>query len=1022
MKLCNFCIKRPVFTTVLSLLLIVIGFICYQKLPLRYLPKMTVPVVTISTDYPGASSRTVETQVTDILEDSLSGLAGLKYMTSASHNGNSQIILTFQLDTNLNNAAADIRANVAKVLEQLPPDAKPPVVSKTNPNAQPILFLAYFNPNESVGALTNYVKQFIVPQFEASRGIAKVTLWSSHYDALRIWLNPSKMAARGMTVNDVTNVLKNQNTTVPTGTIKGEQLAYTVVTDLTLHRPAEFANLVMKDEDNHVIRLKDIAKVTVGSEHRTSSTVMHYFSVDGRPGVAIGLIPEAGANALDMTNEALRLSRQISASLPDDMRQIVEYNQSNFTQAALQSVYEAIIEAIVLVMLVIALFLGSFRSAWVPIVTVPICLMSTFAMIYFLGYSINSITLLALVLAVGLVVDDAIIMLENTSRFIEQGDEPLTAAFKGSKQIARPVIAMTITLAGIYLPVAFASGISGIFFKEFAFTLLSAIFISGFVALTLSPMMCAKTLRPHHAESRYTIWLTHRFQQLQSRYHGALAFCLARTRWLLTGLVVLVIISSTVFYALPQKLAPSINMPLINLWVKTAPQDSFAKTQSFIPQFEKVLDQNPAIEDYLMQNWSVGSFYAVLALKADKIKHSDEVAKQLQNQLSNIPGTKVMVHVAPPPLTWSLPSANPGQIELNVLTTASYKQLASMLQNLMEKVKANKDFINPDTTLQWNTRQLNINVNRDLAADLNVPVSAITNTLETMLGGKQVGKYDFGNQNFDVIMQLSDDSLKSTAILDRLYVHSGKQKMIPLQSLITTSEKNVPLSLDHYNRLRSGTLTASLVPGVPMGEAINTLKALSKEMLPSSATISFSGSAQQYLESSGTMAWIFVVALVFIYLILAAQFESFADPLIILTCVPFALIGALVLLKLTGNSLNLYSEIGLITLIGLIAKHGILITDFANEKLKEGKALSDAVLEAAQLRLRPILMTTAAMILGALPLALAFGPGSENRHQIGWVIVGGLFFGTLISLFIVPLAFVFVKSNHELTSQKRNTL
>lgn len=1010
MKLCDFCIKRPAFTTVLSLLLIAIGFICYQKLPLRYLPKMTVPVVTISTDYPGASSSTIETQVTDILEDSMSGLSGLKYMTSTSQNGNSQIVLTFKLGTNLDNAAADARANVAKVLDQLPLDAKPPIVSKTNPNAQPILFLAYFNPNESIGALTNYVKQFIVPQFEASPGVAKVALWSSHYYALRIWLNPSKMAARDITVNDVTKVLKNQNATVPTGTIKGDQLAYTVVTDLKLHRPSEFANLVIKDKSNHVIRLKDIAKVAVGSAHRTSDTVMRYFSVDGKPGVAIGLIPETGANALDMTNESLKLSHQISDSLPEGMRQIVEYNQSKFTQAALYSVYEAIIEAFILVLLVITLFLGSIRSALVPIVTVPICLISAFAVIYFLGYSINSITLLALVLAVGLVVDDAIIMLENISRFIEQGDKPLKAAFKGSKQIAFPVIAMTITLAGIYVPVAFASGISGIFFKEFAFTLLGAIFISGFVALTLSPMMCAKLLKPHHSESRYSIWLIHIFQHLQSRYHKALALCLSRARWLLTVLLVLMIIGGAAFYALPKSLAPSMNMPLINLWVKTAPQDSFTKTQSFIPQFEKALNHNLAIQDYLMQNWARGSFYAVLALKADQIKNSHEVAEQLQNQLSNIPGTEVTVNVAPPPLTWFLPSANPGQIELNVLTTASYKQLGVMLQNLMEKVKDNKDFINPDTTLQWSTRQLNVHVNRDLAADLNVPVSAITNTLETMLGGKQVGKYDFGNQNFDVIMQLPDKSLRSATILDKLYVHSDKQKMISLQSLVSTSVQNAPPSLDHYNRLRSATLTAALEPGVSMGEAINTLRTLSKEILPSSATISFSGSAQEYLESSGTMAWVFIFALVFMYLILVAQFESFTDPLIIMTCVPFALIGALILLKLAGNSLNLYSEIGLITLIGLIAKHGILITDFANEKLKEGKALSDAVLEAAQLRLRPILMTTVAMVLGALPLALAFGPGSEERHQIGWVIVGGLSFGTLISLFIVPLVFVSFKS------------
>ncbi|MEM9243077.1 MAG: efflux RND transporter permease subunit [Pseudomonadota bacterium] len=1009
MKLCNFCIKRPAFTTVLSLLIIAIGLICYQKLSVRYLPKITVPIITVSTDYPGASSQIVESQVTNLLEDAMSGLSGLKFMTSTSINGNSQIMLTFLPKTGINSATADIRANIAKVVDQLPPGTKMPVVSKLDANTQPILFFSYADDNKSIGALTNYVRQFIVPQFQASSGVAKVKLWSSHYYALRIWLNPTEMAARGVTVSDITQVLQHQNIAVPTGTIKGKELAYTVVADLKLHRPAQFGNLLIKDTNNHVVRLKDVARIEVGTEHRTTDTEMRYFSINGKQGVAIGLIPEAGANNLQMTDLALKLAHKIAAGLPDGMTQNIVYNQSDFTKAALHSVFEAIFEAFILVVLVIGLFLGSIRAAIIPIVTVPICLIGSFAVIYFLGYSINSITLLALVLAIGLVVDDAIVMLENIARFTEKGIAPLQAAFKGSKQIAFAIVAMTITLAGVYAPVGFSSGISGTFFKEFAFTLLGAVLISGFVALTLSPMMCATMLKTT-TQNRYHQWLEKLFNHLQIAYRQILHYLLKRALRVLTVIVALIAIGVLTFFSLSKELAPPMNMPIINVFVKTAPQDSYAKIHSFIPKFESTLNHTPEVQQYIMQNWNRQFFYSMTSLKPDQIKNSHKIAQRLQNELDNIPGTTATISVAPPPLTWYLPSSQPGSIQMNVMTSSSYLRLHQIMHDLVTAVKKDQRFINPDTALKWNTRQLNIEVNRDLVADLNVPISAVTDTLETMLGGKQVGKYEFGNQSFDVIMQLSDQDLKTSDILDQLYVHSNKHQMIPLQSLISTNITNAPPSLTHYNRLRSDTLTAKLAPGFSMGSAIHTLQTIAKQILPADTKISFSGSAEQYLESSNTMVWIFILALVFIYLILVAQFESFIDPLIILTCVPFAAFGALFALKLTGNSLNLYSEIGLVTLIGLIAKHGILITEFANQKLAEGKTVLEAIMEGASLRLRPILMTTSAMVLGALPLALAFGPGSENRHQIGWVIVGGLLFGTLISLIVVPMAYVLIQN------------
>ena len=1008
MKLCDFCIKRPAFTIVLSLLIIAMGVICFQKLPLRYLPKIIVPIIAINTDYPGASSHLVETSVTAVLEDAMSGLPGLKAMTSTSKNGNSQIIVTFKMGTRLDHAAEAVRANIAKVASILPVDAKPPVVSKMDPNAQPILFLAYFNPSESVGALTHYVKQFIVPQFNASPYVAKAEVWSSANEALKIELHPDKMAARNITVDDVKSVLQNENVNVPAGEIKGNQLAYSVSANFQLHSKAAFSNLVIKDNDNQVVRLKDIATVVVAASHRTSDTNVHYFSVNGKAGVAIGLIPEAGANDLAMTDHALALAQHIANNLPAGMQQIVEYNQSDFTKAALHSVYEAIIEAFFLVLLVVLLFLGSVRAAVIPVVTIPICLMGSFSIIYFLGYTINSITLMALVLAIGLVVDDAIIMLENIVRFMEQGESAYNAAVKGSTQIAFPIIAMTIVLVGVYLPVGFAAGISGVFFREFAYTLLGAILLSGFVALTLSPMMCATVLR-NTKPSSYVQKLESFFHCIQTYYRLFLQLVFNHLRWVAIGIVIFIITGGTLWYALPSQLAPSMNMPMINLWVKTADQDSFSKTISFIPQFETVLNHTPAVQDYLMQNWEKGDFYGAIALKPNQVKHSHAIAATLQKQLDNIPGTLVSVSVAPPPLTWFVPSREPGFIEMNVLTSDSYVQLHAMMQRLLHMVKTHKQFIHPASELKWNTRHIAIEVKRDLAADLHIPMQNITDTIQVMIGGAQIGKYHFGDQSLDVIMGLSHHDLNTIHIVNRLYVRNSMQMLIPLQNVIRIEQSNAPLQLNHYNRLRSDTMSAKLAPGVSMGDAISTLKQLAKETLPSNTAIAFSGSAEQYLESSHTMTSLFLLAIIFIYLILVAQFESFIDPLIILTCVPFALIGGLFALWVTGNSLNLYSDIGLVTLIGLIAKHGILITEFANAKMREGCDVTDAITQAAILRLRPILMTTAGMVLGALPLALAIGAASEDRHQIGWVIVGGLLWGTLISLVIVPASYFLVK-------------
>ena len=871
-----------------------------------------------------------------------------------------------------------------------------------------MLWFAYLDSQQATLAVADYVNKFVKPLFAATPGVAKIIMGPDYTYAMRIWLDPSKMAARSVTVKDVQQVLRAQNLSVPTGQLRGDKVFYSIVTDLHLHSAQQFGNLVVRDANNHVVRLRDIAEVKVGQTEK-----QHVFLVGGKPGVAIGLIPEPGANSLDMTNRALALSRQIAAHLPPGMKQIIEFNQSTFTRASIHSVIEAIVEAVILVLLVVMAFLANWRAAAVPVVTIPICLLGSFALMWMLGFTINTVTLLALVLAIGLVVDDAIVVLENCMRYIEQGESRVQAAIKGCQQIGFIVLVMTLTLAAVYIPVGFASGVSGVFFREFAFTLLGAVLLSGFVALTLSPMMCSKVLAAHRP-GRYAQWVDRQFARLCVGYQKALVWLMRKTVWMVIAMVVVLASGWGAYRLLPKMLEPALNMPMVNVWGYLPANSSFEAGQRYVKAFDKVLDSTPDVSVYLMQMWQPNMIYAATKLVPWQQRHhtSQEIAQQIQQQLSDLPGVRVAVMSESPPLdAFATNTGVAGDVQLNLMTTGSYRHLHQVMQMFVKAAQSYPGLSQIDSTLKWNTEQIHVHIRRDLAADLNVPLSSITSTLQTMLGGHIDRKqYQFGSQSYDVILQLPFAKLKSLTLLQQLYVRSTRGKMIPLSSVVTVSKTSAPFAYPHFQRLRADTFTAQLQPGYDMGQAVAYLQSLAKQVLPANVTYHFVGKAGQYLQSAQSMAWLFVMAIIFIYLVLAAQFESFLDPLIILVCVPFAVIGALWVLWLTGNSLNLYSEIGLITLIGLIAKHGVFITEFANQQLAQGKPIMDAVLQGALTRLRPILMTTAAMVLGAFPLALAYGPGAANRAQIGWVIVGGLLLGTVMALFVVPFAYVWIKT------------
>lgn len=999
MNFSHICIRRPALTIVLNLIITMIGIISYIHLPLRWIPSITPAVVAVQTEYPGASANLIENEITTPLEAGLSGVDGIQTISSHSKQGESNITITFKLGHNVNVAVEDVRSALQRASANLPADAKSPTVAKMDPDSEPTLYLAFADPHRSAKEVMDYVKQFVVPRLETVDGVASVLMFGERESALRVWLDPMKMAAANVTVDDVNNVLATQNVEVPSGQIRTPQRLYSVVTNATLTTANEFNDLIIRDNQNKTIRLKDIGHAAVDAENSDS-----VFRVRGQPAVALGIVPQATANPLQVSSGILKEFNQIKNLLPPGMQGSVVFNQATFIHESIANVYESLIEAIILVLIVIFLFLASWRAAFIPIITIPVCLISVFTVLFILKFSINTITLMALVLAIGLVVDDAIVMLENIMRHIESGLTPIAAALQGSREMVFPIIAMTLTLTAVYMPIAFTSGILGSVFSEFATTLAGTVLISGFVALTLSPMMCSRFLSKPKKPSRH-------FHVLQQKYQQLLTYILTKKLLILIGLLVIGIIGFALYRTLPSELAPLEDMNEIDAYI-SAPRNASAQyTDTYVKQLEAIYEKLPERDSYLSQisSWSPARAYQFISLipQAKRKRSTEEIASALDEQVNTISGVKVTVAPPPPPLTW-FSSGNGARLAMQVMSSSDYKNLHEVMQHLISAVQQSPVFLRVDTALQWDGEQFEVSINREKAADMKVPMQNITNTISTLLAGRTAGHFEYDGNQYDIIVQMDQTFLANPNIISQLYVRNNDNKMVPLSGLISVRETTSPEMLPHYDRLRSDTLYGVLAPGYTIADAVNVLQKITPQILPDNAKYAFSGQARDYLEQRGTMSFTFILAIIFIYLILVAQFESFIDPFVILLTVPFAMIGALLTLKIAGGSLNIYSNIGLVTLIGLIAKHGILMTEFANQQRLLGKNIEDAIVAAAKLRLRPILMTTAAMVLGALPLAFAFGPGSENRHQIGWVIVGGLLLGTFFSLIVVPIAYTYL--------------
>lgn len=1021
MQLPTLSIQRPVLATVMNLVILLLGLICYDRLAVRLIPNVDEPIVSVFTSYPGANAQVIESQITKPIEDALSGIEGIDYIASISRAESSQVTVRFRLDRDADAAASDVRDRVAQARSTLPQEADDSIVQKQEADAQPIIYLAFSSDRHDLIEIADVAIRLVKDRIQTIPGVAEAQVYGNRY-AMRIWLDPDRLAGYELTPGDIEDALREQNIEIPAGRVESREREFTVLAETDLREPQQFANIVIKETDKFLVRLGDVARIELGADNSRFRA-----RFNGRNAVPLGIVKQAVANPLEISNALKVVLPEITRTLPEGMQVEMAFDSTVFIEKSIAEVYVTVLEAILLVVIVIFLFLRNWRAVLVPLVTIPVSLIGAFALMYLFGFTINTLSLLAMVLAIGLVVDDAIVMLENIYRHIENGMAPMKAALTGSREIAFAIVAMSITLAAVYLPFAFSTGRSGKLFIEFALTLAGAVIVSGFTALTLSPMMCSKLLRHEPRHGAMFAFGERLLRGLDRGYHDLLDRLLSR-QWVVLGAAAGIIAAMTaLFWSLPEELAPTEDQGVL-LGFGSAPEGSTIEySDRYARQMEGYLEEVPErIRHFGFTGFNgVTNIIAFVGLQdwSERERTSQQIAQSLFPKFSSIAGIMAFP-VTPPPLG----QRGFGQpVSFVVQSPLTWEELDALVQRLLLKMLENPRLTNPDSDLKLNKPELKIDINREKVSAVGASVDAVGRTLETMLGGRNVTRFKRGSEQYDVIVQIEDDARRTPSDLSNIFVRGANDQVVQLQNLATISETVAATELNHFNKLRSATVTAGLAPGYTLGEALEWMEAALDEVAPE-ALYDLSGQSREFRESSASAFMMMALALIFIYLVLSAQFESFIDPLIILIAVPLAMFGAFLCLAIiykgsgagwweVSASWNIYTQIGAVTLVGLISKHGILIVEFANQLRAQGKAKRDAVLQSASQRLRPILMTTGAMVLGAVPLAIATGAGAEARHQIGWVIVGGMSFGTIFTLFVVPVVYLLLAGRHEKTAE-----
>jgi len=1021
MQLAEVSIRRPVFATVLSLLIVLIGAVSFQRLTVREYPKIDEPVVTVSVRYPGASAEVVESQVTKPLEDSIAGIDAVDVLTSISRADQSQISVRFRLEKDADAAAAEVRDRTSRVRNKLPQAIEEPVIAKVEADAFPVIWLAFTSDSLTRLQINDLVNRIVKPRLQTVTGVADVRIFGERKYAMRVWLDTEKMAAYRLTTQDVEDAIRRSNLEVPAGRIESQQREFSVTSETGLVRPEQFGEVVIRSVNGFPVKVRDVARIEEGAADERSGV-----RLNGRSAIGAGVIRQATANPLDLSKGVRDMIPQLKADLPPEVNVDIANDNSVFIDRSVKNVYTTIAEAVALVALVIFVFLRTFRASIIPIITIPVSLVGTFALMALAGFTINTLTLLALVLAIGLVVDDAIVMLENIFRHIEEGLDPFSAAIKGAREIGFAVITMTATLVAVYAPLAFTPGRTGRLFVEFALALAGAVVVSGFVALTLTPMMCAKLLKHNPNPNAFDRSIERFLNAVSDRYARALRWVLSaryrasassdapgwiqrtqglvlQARWMVVGVMLASALAILlIFPTMKQELSPLEDRGTILATVNAPDGATLDYTNRYAQALEKMGQPYPEFDRIFASvgNPTVSQASVIYRTVdwADRSRSTLDIARELQPKFASLPGVTAFP-ITPPSLGQGFRER---PLNFVIQTSDSYENLNLVVEQMLAEIARNPGIQSPVSDLRLNKPELRIDVNREKAADLGVSVEVVAKAIETMLGGRNVTRYKRDAEQYDVIVQTQASGRSTPEDIEGIYVRGRSDVMIPLSSLVTVRETVSPRELNHFGQRRAASITANLAPDYSLGQALTFMNQTATKVLKPGYSTDLNGTSREFKSSQGALIIVFVLALVFIFLVLAAQFESFVDPLVIMLSVPLSMIGALIALKLSGGSLNVYSQIGLITLVGLITKHGILIVEFTNQLRGRGMDMLEALIKASSQRLRPILMTTGAMVLGALPLALASGAGAESRIQIGWVIVGGMSLGTLLTIFVVP--------------------
>ncbi len=1007
MKLSELSIRRPVFATVMSLAIVLLGVISFTRLPVREYPDVEPPIVSVTTVYRGASPSVIETEITDVLEEQFSTIESVKTISSSSQEQASNITIEFELSRDVDVAANDVRDRVSRVSGQLPREADDPIVAKVDINAQPIIWLAFSSDHYSTLELSDVADRILKERLQRLPGVGSVFIGGERRYAMRVWLDPQRMAAHGFTTRDIEDAIRRENVEIPAGRVEGEEREFAVRTRGELQTPEEFGAIVVAQDGNGVVRLRDVADVEVGPEDERTVT-----RFNGRPAIGLGIVKQKDASTVAVAKVVRAALPDLQAAVPSGMDIDTAYDSATFIEDSIHEVSNTLLIATGLVVLVVLLFLKSIRATVIPIVAIPIAIIGAFTVAYALGFTVNIITLLALVLAIGLVVDDAIVVLENCYRHLEMGKSRRLAARDGVDEIVFAVIATTVALVAVFIPVAFLTGSVGRLFREFGLTLAVAVAISAFVALTLTPMLCSLMLRRADPD-RKRRWTERSFDAfftgLDRAYENTLAFCLRQRVLVLVIAALLIGATGFIWQRLPRELVPTEDRG-VGFGIVIAPEGATLDyTDTYMREIESILLDLPERRGLFTATGlgfggpgrvTNGFLFLQLKPRDERNRSQQEIIASLFPRLIGIPGVLAFV-INPPSLGGQF---NSSPIEY-VLKADDYDKLSQALQAFMGKAQQLGYLLNLDSDLRLNKPQLDIAIDRDLASSLGVSVSDIGTTLETFLGGRVVGDFKRGTKQYDVIAQLRSASRATPDVIREVYLRSASGDLVQLANLVHVQETAAPKELNHYNRVRSATITANLAPGVDLGRALDDLDGIASATLPAGIQHELAGQSREYRDTSGSLAFMFLLAVGFIFLVLAAQFESFVHPFVILLSVPLAVVGAIAALFLLRQSMNIYSQIGLVMLVGLVTKNAILIVEFSNQLRQRGESIVDAVSHAARIRLRPILMTSFSTIFGILPIAIGFGAGAESRRPLGVAIVGGVFFSTFLTLLVVPVMY-----------------